>query len=158
MMQIDRSVTESYGGGGKTCITSRIYPKLVVGGCCSPLRLQQWIKYSEDCPAACMGNEQALNELRKTWNLEQERVLSLCQWMCQYTLFIYGKCPEKNKSAYTCNMSHKAPLHWCIHSHYTYPSWMVCIQLSIYLNSPVNSSYSTQQVSKFQLAWVARIL
>ena len=88
MMQIDRSVTESYGGGGKTCITSRIYPKLAVGRRCSPLRLQQWIKYSEDCPAACMGNEQALNELRKTWNLEQERVLSLCQWMSIYSLFL----------------------------------------------------------------------
>lgn len=30
-MQIDKSVVESFGAGGKTCITSRVYPTLAVG-------------------------------------------------------------------------------------------------------------------------------
>lgn len=29
--QIDRSVVESFGGGGKTCILSRVYPSLAIG-------------------------------------------------------------------------------------------------------------------------------
>lgn len=29
-MQIDHSVVESFGAGGKTCITSRVYPILAV--------------------------------------------------------------------------------------------------------------------------------
>lgn len=29
-VQIDHSVVESYGAGGKTCITSRVYPTLAV--------------------------------------------------------------------------------------------------------------------------------
>ena len=29
-MQIDHSVVESFGVGGKTCITSRVYPTLAV--------------------------------------------------------------------------------------------------------------------------------
>lgn len=29
-MQIDHSVVESFGAGGKTCITSRVYPTLAV--------------------------------------------------------------------------------------------------------------------------------
>lgn len=28
-LQIDHSIIESFGAGGKTCITSRIYPKFV---------------------------------------------------------------------------------------------------------------------------------
>lgn len=31
-LQIDHSVVESFGEGGKTCITSRIYPTLAVNG------------------------------------------------------------------------------------------------------------------------------
>lgn len=29
--QIDHSIVESFGGGGKTCITSRVYPTLAIG-------------------------------------------------------------------------------------------------------------------------------
>jgi beta-fructofuranosidase len=28
---IDKSIVESFGGKGKTCITSRVYPKLAIG-------------------------------------------------------------------------------------------------------------------------------
>ena len=31
-MQIDHSVVESFGAGGKTCITSRVYPTLALLG------------------------------------------------------------------------------------------------------------------------------
>lgn len=31
-LQIDNSVVESYGAGGKTCITSRVYPTLAILG------------------------------------------------------------------------------------------------------------------------------
>lgn len=31
MLQIDNSIVESFGGKGKTCITSRVYPKLTTG-------------------------------------------------------------------------------------------------------------------------------
>ena len=30
-LQIDRSVVESFGAGGKTCILSRVYPSLAIG-------------------------------------------------------------------------------------------------------------------------------
>jgi len=30
-MQIDRSVVESFGAGGRTCILSRVYPSIAVG-------------------------------------------------------------------------------------------------------------------------------
>lgn len=30
-MQIDHSVVESFGAGGKTCILTRVYPKKAVG-------------------------------------------------------------------------------------------------------------------------------
>ena len=30
-LQIDRSVVESFGAGGKTCILSRVYPSLAFG-------------------------------------------------------------------------------------------------------------------------------
>lgn len=29
-MQIDHSIVESFGGGGKACITSRVYPTLTL--------------------------------------------------------------------------------------------------------------------------------
>ena len=30
-VQIDRSVVESFGAGGKTCILSRVYPSIAIG-------------------------------------------------------------------------------------------------------------------------------
>lgn len=30
VIQIDRSIVESYGGGGKACITARVYPTIAV--------------------------------------------------------------------------------------------------------------------------------
>lgn len=30
-VQIDHSIVESFGGGGKTCITARVYPTLAIG-------------------------------------------------------------------------------------------------------------------------------
>ena len=30
-LQIDHSIVESFGGGGKTCITSRVYPTFAIG-------------------------------------------------------------------------------------------------------------------------------
>lgn len=30
-LQIDHSIVESFAGGGKTCITSRVYPTLAIG-------------------------------------------------------------------------------------------------------------------------------
>ena len=30
-LQVDHSIVESFGGGGKTCITSRVYPTFAIG-------------------------------------------------------------------------------------------------------------------------------
>ena len=30
-LQIDHSIIESFGGGGKTCITARVHPTLAIG-------------------------------------------------------------------------------------------------------------------------------
>ena len=32
ILQIDHSIVESFGGGGKVCITARVYPTLAIDG------------------------------------------------------------------------------------------------------------------------------
>lgn len=36
-MQIDHSIVESFGGGGRTCMTARVYPEHVAAGSSSHL-------------------------------------------------------------------------------------------------------------------------